>query len=173
MKKRLLVLCLLLLLALRPACAETAYTALCGGVPVLSLQYDETAFALDTESYLTGTFGAHTWLGMFYNGYCTVELSADWYPDLPAAGDPTALTQYLNALLSDAQGQWLETYTNPQFVSFALYSLNGMYGPSYYAALLSQGYLVHFEIYNLRGGVDITALDTLKGLLDGVGQMLP
>ncbi len=167
MKKRLLILCLLILLALRPACAETAYTAVCGSVPVLSLQYDETAFALDTESYLTSSFGAHTWLGMFYNGSCTVELSADWYPDLPAPGDPNALAQYLTGLLASAQGQWVETYTTPQFTSFVIFSLNGIYGPSYYAALLSQGYLVHFEIYNLRGGVDATALDTLKMLLNG------
>ena len=168
MKKLAVLICVLMLLAAPCALAEANYTALCGGVPVLNVSYDPGVFSLDTESYLYSTMGDHYWLGMFYNGSDTVEFSADRYPDLNPGSDINQLSAYLTAALAAEQCAPLEIYTNPGFISFALFSLNGSMGPSYYAALLSQGYVVHFEIYNLRGGAGPEALNTLKTLLDGV-----
>ena len=166
MKKLLVLLCALILFTVS-AHAQTEYTAMCNGTPVLTLQYDEKGYALDTESYLSSSFGGHTWLGMFFNGSLTVELSADMFADQPDLRDMDALAAYLTVKLADEQCTLLEQYVTAQYTPFALFSLNGPTGPSYYAATLSHGYIVHFEIYNLRGGVGPDALATLKALLEG------
>ena len=143
MKKLLIALCALLLAVPGPALAQCDFTAFCGELPVLTLQYDESAFALDTESYLSGSIGGHTWIGMLSNRAVTVEMAAD-------------------------QCQPLEIYVTPGFVSFVILSLNGPAGQSYRAAVLSQGYIVYFELYNLLGGAAPEDLLTLKALLDTV-----
>ncbi|MBQ9300118.1 MAG: hypothetical protein IJ214_06360 [Clostridia bacterium] len=168
MKKLLVLLCALTLAAVSAAHAQADFTALCGGQPIFTLQYDEKAFSLDTESYLGSSVGGHTWLGMLFDGSATVEFSADVYADLPADCDTSRLADYLSGLLAGEQCAFLEQYTSPGQVPFVIFSLNGAAGQSYYAALLVQGYAVHFEIYNLRGGVGPEALATLKSLLDGV-----
>ena len=168
MKKLLVLLCLLTMITGSAAHAQADFTALCGGKPVLTLQYDENAFSLDTESYLSSSYGGHTWLGMLFNGSVTVELSADLYDGLAADCTLDQLADYLGAKLADEQCAYLERYTSPGNISFIIFSLNGAAGQSYYAALMAQGCAVHFEIYNLRGGVGPEALKTLKALLDGV-----
>ena len=85
MKKLLIALCALLLAVPGPALAQCDFTAFCGELPVLTLQYDESAFALDTESYLSGSVGGHVWIGMLSNRAVTVEMAADLCPDLPVA----------------------------------------------------------------------------------------
>ncbi|MBQ9196115.1 MAG: hypothetical protein IJ157_02640 [Clostridia bacterium] len=170
MKKLLVLICALALAAL-PALAETAYTAQCGGKPLLTLRYDEKAFRLGTESYLGSSVGGHTWLGMFGSDGATVEFSADLYDDLPANCSAAQLADYLNGRLSDEHCAYLEQYVPQSKLPFVIFSLNGGMGPSYYAAAVIRGYVVHFEIYNLRGGVNQDALTTLKTLLDGVKAM--
>lgn len=164
MKKLLILLCLMALLA-PAALAENSYTARCGGTSVLSVRYDGGAFSLDTDSYLSSSRGNHTWLGMFYNGSYTIELAADRYDDLPADCGVEQLSAYLCGL---TQGTALETYSAG--LPFVILSLNGPSGQSYYAAAMSQGYVVHFEIYNFRGGADAGALGVLKQLLNGVSR---
>ena len=166
MKKLLIALCALLLAVPGPALAQCDFTAFCGELPVLTLQYDESAFALDTESYLSGSVGGHTWIGMLSNRAVTVEMAADLCPDLPPESAPEQLSAYLCAALAADQCQPLEIYVTPGFVSFVILSLNGPAGQSYRAAVLSQGYIVYFELYNLRGGVTEVELNTLKTLLD-------
>ena len=166
MKKGLLLLCALALLVLSCAHAETEFVIPCGGQPALTLRYDENVYTLDRESYLSGSFGAHTWLGMFYDGHSTVELATDLYRDLPADPSPEALSAYLCAQLADAGCEPLEIYTTPARLAFVLLSLNRPTGPSYYAAIRFQDYVVYFELYNLRGGVTEVELNTLKTLLD-------
>ena len=168
MKKLLLLLCALALLCLPAAQAQTAYTAACYGVPVMTVVYDEAAFSLDTESYLGSTFGPHIWLGMFYNGSYTVEMAADLYNDLPANCDQNQLSAYLQNLLGVGQCVPLEPFTGLGQVPFVIFSVNTPAGAAYYAATLVQGYVIHFEIYNLRGGVDANALGVLQGLLYNV-----
>lgn len=166
MKKQLMVLlCALTLLTVTPASAQTNYAAACGATTVLNVAYDENAFELDTESYLASSRGSHTWLGIFYNGSYTVELAADRCGDLPADSDLNQLADYLCGALAQEQCQKIDTYG-----AFAIFSLSGPTGNSYYAATLSHGYVVHFEIYNMRGGVDASALSTLKKLLNGVSK---
>ena len=53
MKKSVALLCILSLLLLSCALAEGSYTARVGGVPLLNVRYDESAFRLDTDSYGT------------------------------------------------------------------------------------------------------------------------
>ena len=168
MKKLLVLLCALMLLPVFAAHAQTEFTGVCGGVPVMTLQYDESAFSLDTGSYLSSSYGGHTWLGMLYNGGDTVEISADLYPGLAAGSSLQQLADYLSTALAGEQCAYLGQYTAPSGAAFVLFSLNGSVGQSYYAALMSQGYVLHFEIYNLRGGAAPGALDTLKSLLNGV-----
>lgn len=157
MKKCAALLCILSILLLSPALAETSFTAQAGGVPLLTVRYDENAFRLDTDSYLSSSRGGHLWLAMFYNGSATVELAADRYDDLPAGGD---LGSYLSAKWN---GTAVEYYNG--FVPFVILSLSGPTGQSYCAAAAVQGYVVHFEIFSY-GGAD--GLGTLKQLLSGV-----
>jgi len=166
MKKLMVLLCALTLITVSGARAQTDYTASCGGSRLLTVQYDENALQLDTESYLSSSRGSHTWLGMFYDGTYTIELSADRYSDLPADSDANQLSAYLCSALSQYQCAPLELYSAG--LPFVIFSLNGPMGQSYYAAALSNGYVVHFEIYNMRGGADGGALTALKALLNGV-----
>ena len=165
MKKLLVLICAMTLLTVSSACAQTDYTARCGGTPVLTVRYDEGSLRLDTDSYLGSSGGGHYWLGMFYNGTYTVELAADTYADLPADSSPEQLSAYLCAAMQGDNARAVEIYRGGK--TFAILALNRPTGSSYYAAALSQGYVVYFEIYNLRGGVDGSALSVLKGLLDG------
>lgn len=166
--KKLLVSLLALMLIPIAAHAQTDFSAVCGGTPVLSVRYDESTLRLDTESYLGSSRGNHTWLGMFYSDAYTIELSADRYDDLPADSDLNQLSLYLCSAMSGYQAQAVETYGGA--LPFVILSLNGPMGPSYYAAALTHGYVVHFEIYNLRGGVDASCLNALKTLLSGVSR---
>lgn len=168
MKRLLILFCVLLLTLPLSAHAQTEFAAVCNNRPLLSLQYDETAYSLDTESYLASSIGGHTWLGMLYSRAVTVELAADLYPDLPALCTPEQLSDFLCAHLVADQCAPLEIYTTPGLIPFAILSLNGVTGPSYYAAVISQGYVVYFELYNLLGGAVPQDLDTLKLLLDTV-----
>lgn len=167
MKKMLVILCALTLITVSPAQAQTDFTAYCGATPVLSVTYDEGSLRLDTDSYLGSSRGGHQWLGMFYNSAYTVELAADQYRDLPADSSPEQLSAYLCAAMQGDGASPVEIYRGGS-LSFAVISLSRPSGSSYYAAALSKGYVVYFEIYNLRGGVDASALSTLKALLNGV-----
>ena len=157
MKKSVALLCILSLLLLSCALAEGSYTARVGGVPLLNVRYDEGAFQLDTDSYLSSSRGNHTWLAMFYNGSASIELAADRYDDVGAADD---LGKYLCAKWN---GTLVETTGGS--LPFVILSLNGPTGQSYCAAALIQGYVVHFEIFSY-GGTE--GLNTLKQLLAGV-----
>lgn len=157
MKKCVALLCILALFFLSSAVAESSYTAQVGGVPLLSVRYDESAFRLDTDSYLSSSRGNHTWLAMFYNGSATIELAADRYDDVSAAGD---LASYLCAKWN---GSLVETTAGP--IPFVILSLSGPTGQSYCAAALIQGYVVHFEIFSYGGTEGLT---TLRQLLSGV-----
>ena len=84
MKKIVALLCILTLLCLSSALAEASFTASAGGARLLTVSYDEAAFRMDTDSYLSSSRGGHTWLAMFYNGGATIELAADRYDDAPA-----------------------------------------------------------------------------------------
>ena len=167
MKKLLALLSVLMLLSL-PACAQSAYTALWEGARLFALSYDGGDLRLDTESYRAGSGAGHIWLGTLYNGSYTIEMGADRYADLPADCTAEQLSDYLCGALQGG-GTALEVYPAGGF-SFALLAVNGAWGKSYYAAALSQGCVVHFEIYNLRGGVDASALTALKTLLNGVSR---
>lgn len=165
MKKLLSLFCMMTLLALPAALAEGSYTARCGGTAVLTVRYDDSAFSLDRDSYLSSSRGGHTWLGMFYNGSYTVELAADRYTDLPADCGTDQLSAYLCGLLG---GSVVETYSAG--LPFVILSASGPFGPTYYAAAMNQGYAVHFEIYSYQGGAGPDALNVLKSLLNGVSR---
>jgi len=167
MKKLLVLLCALTLMTVSPASAQTDYTACCGATPVLTVHYDGGQFHLDTESYLGSSRGGHTWLGLFYNDSCSIDLSADRYADLPAGCSLEQMSDYLCQAMRPDQCAVLETWREGS-VPFVIFSLNGPSGSSYLAATLSQGYVVHFEIFCPRGGVNADTLNTLKGLLRSV-----
>ena len=158
MKRCMALLCILALLLLSPALAENSFTARVGGVGLLTVRYDENAFRLDTDSYLSSSRGGHTWLAMFYNGSATIELAADRYDDLPA--DSSRLADYLCAKWN---GSLTETFAGA--VPFVILTLNGPTGTSYCAAALIQGYVVHFEVFSY-GGTE--GLSTLRQLIGGV-----
>lgn len=158
MKKIVALLCILTLLCLPSALAEASFTASAGGARLLTVSYDEAAFRVDTDSYLSSSRGGHTWLAMFYNGGATIELAADRYDDAPADG--SRLADYLCAKWN---GSLVETSAGP--VPFVILSLSGPTGQSYCAAALIQGYVVHFEVFSY-GGTE--GLGTLRQLLGGV-----
>lgn len=158
MKKLVALLCILTLFFFSSALAEGSFTARVGGVNLLTVRYDENAFRLDTDSYLSSSRGGHTWLAMFYNGSATIELAADRYDDLPT--DSSRLADYLCAKWN---GALTETTGGP--VPFVILTLNGPTGTSYCAAALIQGYVVHFEVFSY-GGTE--GLSTLRQLIGGV-----
>ena len=94
MKKGLLLLCALALLVLSCAHAETEFVIPCGGQPALTLRYDENVYTLDRESYLSSSFGAHTWLGMFYDGHSAPSLrtraASRWKSTRRPRGSPSS-----------------------------------------------------------------------------------
>ena len=158
MKKIVALLCILTLLCLSSALAEASFTASAGGARLLTVSYDETAFRVDTDSYLSSSRGGHAWLAMFYNGSATIELAADRYDDLPA--DSSRLADYLCAKWN---GALTETAGGP--IPFVILTLNGPTGTSYCAAALIQGYVVHFEVVSYGG---MEGLSTLRQLIGGV-----
>ncbi|MBQ7455611.1 MAG: hypothetical protein IJS53_04140 [Clostridia bacterium] len=168
MKKLLPLLCALTLLFCSCAYAQqTEYTAFVPEGPLLTVSYDPAALRLDTESYLAANTPAHRWLGMFYDGEFTIEFAADRYEGYRAPATPEELAEAVcNAHMRD-KAVLLEIWREGE-VPFALLRLERPSGESYYAAAYVNGYVVYFEIYNLRGKVDDRALDLLKTLLGGV-----
>ena len=55
-------------------------------------------------------------------------------------------------------------------VPFLILSISAPMGTVYYAAAPLGGYVVHFELYNMRGGVDASMLQVLKTLLNGISK---
>ena len=58
MKKLAALLCILTLFFVSSALAEGSFTARVGGVNLLTVRYDENAFRLDTDSYLSSNRAA-------------------------------------------------------------------------------------------------------------------
>ena len=166
MKKAILLLCILCLMLPLSASAQSAMTIKLGGAS-WTLLYDETMFSLDTESYLASNRGQHKWFGNFYNGTCTIELAADRYDDLPADCSLFQLADYLSTA-TDFPCSVVEITSTP--VSFLILSISAPMGTVYYAAAPLGGYVVHFELYNMRGGVDASMLQVLKTLLNGISK---
>ena len=166
MKKVILLLCIICLMLPLCAQAQSAMTITLGGSS-WTLHYEETLFSLDNESYLASNRGQHRWFGNFYNGTCTIELAADRYDDLPADCSLFQLADYLCTAM-EFPCTVLEITDAP--VPFLILSISSPMGNSYYAAAPLGGYVVHFELYNMRGGVDVSMPQVLKILLSGVNK---